>query len=366
MGIGEEVFLPWGTLILLIYYIFYDSRRIGIMKMHGLSSIHIWFIIAGRLVTVIFVLSAAVSLLVALLIKDTTSQFVGSTIISLFKTYVIVTVISLISYIYISRIKVSDAIKNRKDTNGIFVLNTLLKTGCSILLVLISLSIFSQYAEIRAKQENLKSWEQSKDYGVFYPVNVGYDVEDIQHGSPKTTAAEAIELYPVLNRMGAVFIEAHMYDEMSLIFNKDWEGIRSVKVNPNYLREFPVYFAHNQPVQVTEDTSDWILLVPEKYSNRENEIMSYFHKERADAYEFEEHFFRRAVPDSVKNQQSFLYSPAKAIRISFRHIPGYGLIVPYRPFPSHYDLLFAQNFVPKVSRQRLFSNYINVPLKGVF
>ena len=171
------------------------------------------------------------------------------------------------------------------------------------MLVLINLSIFSQYAEIRAKQENLKSWEQSKDYGVFYPVNVGYDVEDIQHGSPKTTAAEAIELYPVLNRMGAVFIEALMYDEMSLILNKDREGIRSVKVNPNYLREFPVYFAHNQPVQVTEDTSDWILLVPEKYSNRENEIMSYFHKERADAYEYEEHFFRRAVPDSVKNQQ---------------------------------------------------------------
>jgi len=297
------------TLILLIYYIFYDSRRIGITKMHGLSSIHIWFIIAGRLVTVIFVLSAAVSLLVALLIKDTTSQFVGSAIISQFKAYVIVTAISLISYIYISRIKVSDAIKNRKDTNGIFVLNALLKAGCSILVVLIGLSLWNQYTDIRAKQENLKSWEQSKDYGVFYPVNVGYDLEDIQHGSPKATAAEAIELYPVLNRMGALFIEARMYEERALILNKDWEGIRSIKVNPNYLRKFPVYDIHNNPVQVSEDTSDWILLAPEKYRHREKEIMSFFQKARTGAmgyegaYEWEERFFKRVVPDSVKNQQ---------------------------------------------------------------
>lgn len=296
-------------LILLIYCIFYESRRIGIMKMHGLSSIHIWFIIAGRLITLIFILSAAVSLLVALLIKDTSPQFVGSVIISQFKTYVIVTTISLTSYVYISRIKVSDAIKNRKDTNGIFVLNTLLKAGCSILVVLIGLSLWNQYAEISAKRANLKNWEHSKDYGVFYPLNVGYDLEDVQHGSPITTAASAGELYPVLNKMGALFIGAEMYEERALVFNKDSQNIRSIKVNPNYLREFPVYDVHNNPVQVSEDTSDWILLVPEKYHPREKEIMSFFQKSRTGAkghegaYEWEEHFFKKVVPDSIKNQQ---------------------------------------------------------------
>ncbi|GAB6275314.1 MAG: DUF1430 domain-containing protein [Peptococcaceae bacterium] len=296
-------------LILLTYYIFYESRRIGIMKMHGLSSIHIWFIIAGRLITIIFVLSAAVSLLVALLIKDTSSQFVGSAIISQLKTYVIVTAISLISYVYISRIKVSDAIKNRKDTNGIFVLNTLLKAGCSILVVLIGLSLWNQYAEIRAKRANLKNWEHSKDYGVFYPLSVGYDLEDAQHGSPITTAAIAGELYPVLNKMGALFIEAGMYEERALILNKDWEGIRSIKVNPNYLRKFPIYDVHNNPVQVSEDTVEWILLASEKYRYKEKEIMSFFQKTKTGAkgyegvYEWEEHFFKRAVPDSIKNQQ---------------------------------------------------------------
>ena len=297
------------TLILLIYYIFYESKRIGIMKMHGLSNIRLWFIIAGRLITVMFILSAAVSLLVALLIKDTTSQFAGSAIISQFNTYVIVTAISLISYIYISRIRISDAIKNRKDTNGIFALNMLLKAGCSIFVVLIGLSIWSQYTEIRAQRENLKNWEHSKDYAVFYPVNVGYDLEDLKRGAPKKTAALAGELYPVLNKMGALFIEARDYTETLLILNKDWDGIRSIKINPNYLREFPIYDIQNNPVQLSDDTSDWILLVPEKYRHREEEIMSFFQKTRTGAkdykgvYDAEEGFFKREVPDSVRNQQ---------------------------------------------------------------
>lgn len=297
------------TLILLIYYIFYESKLIGIMKMHGLSNFRLWFIIAGRLITGIFVLSAAVSLLVAIAIKDTTSQFVGSTIISQFKTYVIMMAISLVSYIYISRIRVSDAIKNRKDTNGIFALNTLLKAGCSILLVLIGLAIWGQYAEIRAKQQNLKNWERTKDYGVFYPLYIGYDLEDVQQGSPKTTAFINVELYPVLNKMGALLINTRMYEETALRSNRDWNGIRSIKVNPNYLREFSVYDIHHNPVQISEDTTNWILLVPEKYRNREKEILSFFHKERVGTkdyegvYEHEVRFFKRAVPDRVKNQE---------------------------------------------------------------
>lgn len=297
------------TLLLFIYYIFYESKQIGIMKMHGLSNFRIWYIIVGKMITLIFVLSAVVSLLVAMLIKDTTVQFVGSTIICLFKAYVIVTITSLVSYLYISRIRISSEIKNRKDTNGIFAINTLVKAGCSILVILIVLSILTQYTDIRVKQENLRSWGQSKDYGVFYPTMVGDDMEDTQHGSPKETVAEAVGLYPILNRMGTIFIDATDYEENSLILNKDYQGIRSIKVNPNYLRKFPVFDSHDKPVQISEDTSDWILLVPEKYHNREKEILDFFHKERKGSKDYqgiygaEEKFFRRAVQDNVKNQQ---------------------------------------------------------------
>ncbi len=280
------------TLLLLIYYIFHESKRIGIMKMHGLSNIRLWFIIVGRLITVVFVLSAAASVLVAMLIPNTTAQFVGGTLLSQLQAFAIAMASSLLTFVYISRVKISDAIKNRKNTGGIFALNTLLKAGCSILLLFNSLSIWSQYAEIRTKQENLKSWERSKDYGVFYPLESGDDMEDFKNGAIKTTGAQAGDLYPILNRMGSVFVDVLEYQQKNLILNKDSQNIRSILVNPNYLREFPVFDAHNQPVQVPEDTNDWILLVPEKYRIREKEIMSYFTKSRKKIYQAEERAFK--------------------------------------------------------------------------
>lgn len=291
------------TIIMLAYYIFYESKRIGVMKMHGLSNLHLWYLVAGRLITVIFALAAGISVLASLLIKDTTVQFMGSVIISQLISYVIVTLISLIVYIYVSRIKVIDVIKNRKETNGIFALNTLLKIGCSIFLILVILPIWSQFDDLRIKQENLKSWERSKDYGVFYPVKVGNDLEDIQKGSPKTTAAEVTGLYPILNQMGAVYINAGSYEQRALLLNREFEGVRSISANLNYLHEFTVYDAQKNPVKISEDTSDLILLVPEKYRSNEKDILDYFKKTRKSRAEADENLFKVEIPDSVRNQQ---------------------------------------------------------------
>ncbi|MBE0069982.1 DUF1430 domain-containing protein [Thermoanaerobacterium thermosaccharolyticum] len=293
-------------LILLIYYIFYESKRISIMKMHGLPSIKIWFILIGRLIIFVFALSMTISLIGAMFIKDMILKFISSVIISLIEIYAIATVSSLISYVYISKIKISEAIKNRKDTDGIFVLNTLLKAVCSIMVIFIILSVWGQYAKIGVKRENLRNWEHSKDYGVFYPLYIGYDIEDIKHGSPKLNTLLTNDLYPILNKMGAVFIDAISYEEDVLKLNKDYKGILSIKVNPNYLREFPVYDIHGNIVHVSESTSDWILLVPEKYHNRKKEIMSFFHDDRigiGGSYETERRFYKRAIPNRIRNQQ---------------------------------------------------------------
>lgn len=291
------------VIIMLIYYIFNESKRIGVMKMHGLSNLYLWYLVVGRFITILFLLSASVSVLAALLIKDTTVSFIGSVVISQLISFVIVTFISLFAYIYISRIKVVDVIKNRKQTNVIFALNTLLKIGCSIFLILVILSIWDQYHELSIKQENLKSWERSKDYGVFYPVKVGNDSEDVEKGSPKTTVTEVTGLYPLLNRMGALYINAIAYEQQSLILNSESSGIRSISVNLNYLQEFPLYDIQNNPVGISEETSDFILLVPEKYRDKEKDILDYFKKIRKSRIEADENLFKVGIPNSVRNQQ---------------------------------------------------------------
>ncbi|WP_035297621.1 bacteriocin-associated integral membrane family protein [Brevibacillus thermoruber] len=288
------------TIFMLMYYMFNESKRIGVLKMHGLSNVRLWYVVVGRWITVVFALAAVISILASLVIKDTTGQFMGSVFLSQLTSYVIVTLTSVIAYIFLSRIMIVDVIKNRKETNGIFALNTLLKTGCSLFLILVILSIWSQYHELRIKQENLKSWERSKDYGVFYPVMVGNDLEDLEKGFTKTTVTQVTGLYPLLKRMGAVYIDADDYEQTSLRLNKN--GMRSISVNINYLQEFPVYDVNQNPVKISEDTSDWIVLVPEKYRSHEKEILNYITKSRKSRAEGDENLFHVEVPDRVRNQ----------------------------------------------------------------
>ncbi len=284
------------TLILIVYYMFHEAKRIGIMKMHGLSSVRIWFLLAGRLIGIVFVLSATLVIFAAMLIKGSTFQFLAGVLVGLIKSYLLMAAGSLIAYFYISKVKISDTIKNRKDTGGVFALNTLLKAGCSILLILSGLLIWNNYVEIRAKQEEAKYWEQTKDYAVFYPVYVGYDLEDIKSGSMREIVVQAIELYPVLNSMGALFVEARDYREG--VFPEDFDPeMRSIKVNPNYLHEYPVKDIHNNPVEVPEETRDWILLVPEIYRHRERDILTFFQRTRERDKDID-----RSAPDRLKEQ----------------------------------------------------------------
>ncbi|MEH7464790.1 DUF1430 domain-containing protein, partial [Bacillus thuringiensis] len=171
---------------------------------------------------------------------------------------------------------------------------------CSIIFVLLGTSILEQYITVKDKQENLKNWEKNKDYGVFYPLSIGNDEEQGMH---KTESSINGDLYPILNKMGAVLIDSKDYEELQLILSKDYKGIRSVTVNNNYLHEFPLYDIYNQRVQVSEDMENWMLLVPEKYQNREKEILRFFEERRKPAIEYEEKRMHREVPNHLRNRQ---------------------------------------------------------------
>ncbi|OJD57441.1 bacteriocin-associated integral membrane family protein [Bacillus sp. NH11B] len=288
-------------LCFLIYYVFNEAKRIGVIKMHGVSNLRLWFIVIGRTIASMFVLSIGISILAAAFVKNVTSGFIYTIMFDQCKTYLIITILSLVSYFYISKIKVNQMIKNRKDTKGIFVFNTLLKVTCSIIFVLLGTSILEQYITVKEKQVNLKDWEKNKEYGVFYPLFVGNDEE--QQGMHKTESSINGDLYPILNKMGAVLIDSKEYEEIELSRNKDYKGIWSVTVNNNYLREFPLYDIHNQRVQVSEDTENWILLVPAKYQNREKEILRFFEESRKPAIEYEEKRMHREVPNHLRNRK---------------------------------------------------------------
>ncbi|WP_179861617.1 DUF1430 domain-containing protein [Bacillus toyonensis] len=290
-------------LLFLIYYIFNESRKIGILKMHGVSNILLWFMLIGKVIIITLLLLTIIELIFAFLVEDTIPQFFYNIVTYQLGNCFVLIIASLIMYIYISKIKINQAIKNKKDINAIFLINTILKISCSIILLLVSSSILNQYSMIKIKQESLNKWEISKDYGTFYPLKVGRDQEDIQNGQRKTNTTINKQLYPILNKMGSILIGASEYEEEFIRLNMNYKGIRSIKVNNNYLKEFPVYDIHNTPVKITEETQNWILLVPEKFYSREQEILEFFKKKRKSFMELQENFYNQVIPEEVRTQQ---------------------------------------------------------------
>jgi len=290
-------------LLFLIYYIFNESKRVGIMKIHGVSDIKIWSILIGKLITVSFSILTIVLVIIALFIENTMWEFIYKVAIYQMKTYIIIILISLISYIFISKMKINEAIKNKKNTNEIFILNVLLKIICSIILISFGFEMLNQYNTIKIKQENMKNWTHSKDYGIFYPLYVGHDQEDIANGQRKNTEQINGPLYHTLNNMGAILINATAYEADNLRLNSDYKGINSVKVNNNYLQEFPVYDVNNIPIKVSENETTWVLLVPEKYRMKSKEILKFFKQDRRDFKDAEEEFWNKKLSKDIKKQK---------------------------------------------------------------
>lgn len=291
------------AVVLLIYYMFYESKRIGILKLNGVSNLHLWYLVAGRLITVVFLCMLVVTLAASLFIEQATAAFIWRVALSQIISYLILLFISLLVYLYIMRINIVHVLKSYKDTKALFFFNIVVKIGCSILLILEGGSAWWQLESLLQKKEEMKNWEHIKDYGVFYPALNGLDGEELfSKGSPFEVTSRD-ELYFLLNRMGAIFIHALEYEERTLVLNQNQKGIRSIQVNPNYLKQFPVLDVEGRVVHIPEETTDWVLLVPEKYRDREEEIISYFQKKRKGWVGIDQDYYQRVVPDAIINQK---------------------------------------------------------------
>ncbi|MDQ0495495.1 bacteriocin-associated integral membrane family protein [Paenibacillus brasilensis] len=289
-------------LIFLVYSVFNQSKMIGIYKLHGITNWRIWFNLLGKIIIISAIVSTFFCGIFSLLIPNAGLLFAISAMLFMLQSYIILLFISFIPFIYVYRLTINQIIKNRKPTQGIFILNTVAKLIFSILIIVSGTSLITQYHEFKNQQQNLKGWENSKDYGTFYPVFTGYDQHDMRTGSTGFDEITADHLYPIVNKMGALLINARQYEETALKLDSDYKGIRTVKVNNNYLQQYPVYDLHREKVSVSENNKHWLLLVPEKYRNKEKEIKSFFIEDRKMLFDYERKTYKHQVDKHLENQ----------------------------------------------------------------
>lgn len=284
----EQLLLFSITLLLLVYYIFNSVRRIGIFKMHGISNLRLWWIITGRDITITVAITIIGVLLFVLGLQIPVSLIYKS-FLQIGQAYIIFLIMSMLCYVYISTIKVNQTIKNRKDTQVIFILNMVLKVVCAIVLIKLILQTYTSYVELSVKQDRIRSqesqvsnWKGMENYGnvkAYAGYTTAYTHQEFEADLSKLDKA-LYELYPAFNATGALYIDTRDYEQSSLLLNQGFSGILSITVNPNYLKAYPIYDHYGSPIQLSEETTDWILLVPEQYREREKEIRQYFDEDK--------------------------------------------------------------------------------------
>jgi bacteriocin-associated integral membrane protein len=262
--------------ILLVYRQMYEAKRSGVLQLHGYGTGAVWFRVSGALVLATSLISGTVVVLASFFVPGVTQAFIGAVALTLIKMAVIVLLASLLTCFYIRRVQVSAAIKNWKETKLLFVTSTFVKAAFTMGLIVATAGMWSQFTEIQRQSALLGNWQSTSQFGIYYPTSVGNDLIELQTGRTGPTEAEVYDLYPVLNEMGSVFIDSTNFEPSALAQPIPPGGFRSLLVNPNYLQNYPVLDSSGQPVVVSENEADWVLLAPASLKSRSAEIVNYY------------------------------------------------------------------------------------------
>ncbi|MBB4826387.1 bacteriocin-associated integral membrane protein [Sporosarcina luteola] len=291
-------FILAGVIALLVfYYTIHQGRAIAVYKMHGLTNIRIWMMLTGKILSITFILTTSVLIVLLFFQEGWYPVFIYKFVLQQILIVGIIMFFSISALIYINTIKLNAVLKNRKDTKLIIIFNILLKSILFIVSILLISSLVDQISKIDYKKAQLTNWEQSAEYGVFYPFFVGLDNEDLNKNNGLTTYSAISELYTLLNKSGSLLINTKYYEQNAL--RLPYEGIRFISVNPNYLKKFPVISEENKEVVVEEAIQHQILLVPSKYKDKEQVILEYFHKNQLDNIVYQKDSLQTEVPEQL-------------------------------------------------------------------
>jgi putative ABC transport system permease protein len=294
------------TALFLAFQVLHDAKKAGVMKLHGFGVVSVWFSIAGRLILLTLLASEVLALLASRFVPDTTVQFTASVGLTIVRAFVVMLVASIVACAYVARANISNSIKNRKDTRGVFSLNTLVKVACSVALIAVGAGLWLQYSNAAKERAQLGNWERARGYGIFYPGEVGNDLVEAETGGNATVAAEVYDLYPLLNDSGALYVDANAYEPAAAAYPATF---RSIEVNVNYLKRFPLRDDSGRTIVIADGTSDWVLLVPSRYRSQQADILAYFQLQRTGsgsqegAAQAEQAVFGRPAPASVAHQK---------------------------------------------------------------
>lgn len=304
---GIQVLIVLLTSIFLAFGVLRDTKRAGVMRLHGAGALTVWYVLVGRRMLLTLVAIEAIALPAALVTPGAAPAFAVAVSAGIARSFMFALVASLVTCGYVARANIASAIKNRKDTEGLFALNTLVKAAATALLIAALSGVSVLFSDAASARSQFGNWDRARGFGVFTPRKIGNDFAEIVSGGSGTDAALVFDLYPALDSRGAVYVDSTEFEPQPGQ-SQPAEGDAStpdfpvMTVNVNYLHSFPVLDAQGHPVAVSEDTAEWVVLVPNGLRDREQQIRERMKVLRAAAASWQA-TMGRPVPPAVTDQK---------------------------------------------------------------
>ncbi|MCC0782625.1 DUF1430 domain-containing protein [Clostridioides sp. ES-S-0108-01] len=285
------------SILLIIFIIFNNSKQISIYKLHGIKDKSIWNDLFQKYINVSCFLFILFSVLISLFF-GLPRDFISIVLFKQILYFILFSIISFVFYMYMSGCNINMNLKNKNSDIIIVIFNYTFKIVVVFILVTNCISLISNIDTLNYKLENLKNWNKVKDYGAIYPVLVGND--GLEKSETEINATE--KLYNLLNKKGSIYIKSNLYED-DREKDKDFDGYFTLVVNPNYLEKFPIYNISNEKINVDENDTNWIVLIPEKYKYEKEKIMKYIIDSRKSIYDYEIDNFTGKKYDSILSQK---------------------------------------------------------------
>lgn len=227
-----------------------NSQKMVVYKLNGLTSFKSFTLSFGH----IWLVSLCITLICNSIgqhyfnWKITQSTYLYQALI-----YLVVPLLNFILINIIQSLSAINQISKKNDTKllfwGIYILKGL-ALGVSIFALVPLVQVGN--CTMNLLQSNDHNTKQA-DYGVFYPAVIGNNLQE--HALADSKSLDDY-MYPTLNKKGSLIIND--YD----LGQKISEDIKFVKVNPNYLKAFPLYDVNGKRINVSNTDETITLAIP--------------------------------------------------------------------------------------------------------
>lgn len=267
--------------LLCIFYAVQCSKKIGVMKLSGIKTLHIWKSLIASIIGVMFLFTLILDIFYAWLLENNTQDFMFQLIKMELLMFLCILMASLLIYWIIRKHTISNLIKNKQPVRHLLTLAYGVKCLVIFVLVFLSIGIGAGWKLANDEYEKMKHWEEVGHWGVLIHMNEGDDAASIRQGAT-TLDKDFASFYSYLNEQGAIYasvakLQPHIqfktkYDEQtgshgyadyfnSALVPANYT-LTTFNINPNYLKEYPILDLKGERIQV-EESEQRVLLIPE-------------------------------------------------------------------------------------------------------